>query len=89
MKVKSEKRRLAEQLRLEQGLTYNEISEQIGVSKSTLSNWLKHVHLAPEQNDRIQQRLESNQSAFVAYARQINQKRFKKAAKTPFKLEPT
>ena len=35
MKGKSEKRLLAEQLRLEQGYSYNEISEQIGVSKST------------------------------------------------------
>jgi hypothetical protein len=34
MKGKSEKRLLAEQLRLEQGYSYNEISEQIGVRKA-------------------------------------------------------
>ncbi|MEN9562735.1 MAG: hypothetical protein RIR73_979, partial [Chloroflexota bacterium] len=38
MKAKSEKRLLAEHLRTEQGFSYNEISEQIGVSKSTLSH---------------------------------------------------
>ena len=76
MKAKPEKRLLAERLRLEQGLSYGEISERIGVSKSTLSNWLKQIHLAPEQEERIRERMESNQSVFVAYARQINKERF-------------
>jgi transcriptional regulator with XRE-family HTH domain len=84
MKVKSEKRLLAEQLRLEEGLTYGEISEQIGVSKSTLSNWLKNVHLSPDQEKRIQQRIENNQFAFVAYARQINKERFRQARANAF-----
>jgi len=84
IKAKPEKRLFAEQLRLEQGLSYNEISERIGVSKSTLSNWLKHVPLAPEQEERIQQRMESNQSVFVAYARQINKERFRQARADAF-----
>ncbi len=86
MKAKPKKRLLAEQLRLEQGLSYSEISEQIGVSKSTLSNWLKHVSLTPEQEERIQQRVESNQSIFVAHARQINKERFRQARATAFQI---
>lgn len=84
MKGKSEKRLLAEELRHEHGYSYNEISEQIGVSKSTLSNWLKHISLTTEQEQRIQQRIENNQSAFVANARQTNQKRFQKAREQAF-----
>jgi len=84
MKAKSEKRLLAEQLRLKEGLSYNEISEQIGVSKSTLSNWLKYALLSPEQEKRIQQRIESNQSVFVGHARQINQERFRQARADAF-----
>ena len=60
MKGKSEKRLLAERLRRDQGYSYNEISEQIGVNKSTLSNWLKNISLTLEQEQRIQQRIEDN-----------------------------
>ena len=84
MKAKTKKRLLAEQLRLEQGLSYSEISEQLGVSKGTLSSWLKHIILTPEQEERIQQRIESNQSVFVAHARQINQERFQQARAIAF-----
>jgi transcriptional regulator with XRE-family HTH domain len=84
MKMKSEKRMFAEQLRLEHGLSYSEISRRIGVSKSTLSNWLKHIDLTPEQETRIRQRLEANQSFFVAYAGQINRERFRKARANAF-----
>src|SRR5215211_7373050 len=84
MKVKSEKRILAEQLRLEQGLSYGEISEQIGVSKSTLSNWLKKIRLAPEQENRVQQRMKNNQSAFVVHARQVNKERFRQARENAY-----
>jgi transcriptional regulator with XRE-family HTH domain len=84
MKAKSEKRLLAEQLRTEQGYSYNEISQQIGVSKSTLSHWLKHISLTLEQEERIQQRIEDNQTAFIAQARKSNQKRFKHAREQAF-----
>lgn len=84
MKAKSEKRLLAEQLRLEKGFSYNEISGQIGVSKSTLSNWLKHISLTYEQEQRIQQRVENNQTSFVAQARLTNKKRFKDAREQAF-----
>ncbi len=86
MRAKSKKRLLAEQLRLGQGLSYSEISEQIGVSKGTLSNWLKHITLTPEQEERIQQRIESNQSVFVAHARQVNQERFRHARTIAFQI---
>lgn len=79
MKGKSEKRLLAEKLRREQGYSYNEISEQIGVSKSTLSNWLKHISLTLEQEQRIQQHIEINQTAFVAKARKTNKERYRLA----------
>ena len=84
MKGKSKKRLLAEELRLVHGYSYNEISDQIGVSKSTLSNWLKHISLSLDQEQRIQQRIEDNQTAFVAKARQINKTRFQKARKQAF-----
>ena len=51
MKAKSEKRLLAEHLRMELGFSYSEIAEQIGVSKSTLSHWLKHISLTPDQEE--------------------------------------
>ncbi|MBK6793194.1 MAG: hypothetical protein IPG80_11825 [Anaerolineales bacterium] len=86
MKAKSEKRLLAEHLRTELGFSYNEISEQIGVSKSTLSHWLKHILLTLEQEERIQQRIEDNQAAFVAHARKTNQKRYKDAREQAFQL---
>jgi transcriptional regulator with XRE-family HTH domain len=84
MKGKSDKRLLAEQLRRELGYSYNEISEQIGVSKSTLSNWLKQISLTLEQERRIQQRIEDNQSAFVANAWEINKRRYQAARQNAF-----
>ena len=84
MKAKSEKRLLAEQLRSEHGYSYNEISKQVGVSKSTLSHWLKHLSLTLEQEERIQKRIENNQASFVAQARLTNQKRFKEAREQAF-----
>lgn len=86
MKGKSDKRLLAEQLRREQGYSYNEISGQIGVSKSTLSGWLKNIALTFEQEQRIQQRIEDNQTAFVATARKTNKERYRKARAEAYKL---
>ena len=86
MKGKSEKRLLAERLRRERGYSYNEISEQIGVSKSSLSNWLKHISLTLEQEQRIQQHIEDNQTTFVAKARKVNKERFQKARKQAYQI---
>ncbi|HLO32614.1 MAG TPA: helix-turn-helix domain-containing protein [Anaerolineales bacterium] len=84
MRAKSEERLLAEKLRCEQGLSYNEIANLIGVSKSTLSHWLKNLPLTVEQEERIQKRVESNQTAFVATAWKINKERFQLARKQAF-----
>jgi transcriptional regulator with XRE-family HTH domain len=84
MKGKSDKRLQAEQLRRELGYSYNEISQQIGVSKSTLSHWLKQISLTLEQEQRIQQRIEDNQTAFVAKARKTNKEKFKKARQVAY-----
>src|SRR4030042_2988957 len=54
MRPKTEKRRLAERLRIEQGLSYAEISKLAGVSKSTLSAWLKDISLTNEQQLQLQ-----------------------------------
>jgi len=44
----------SEAIRLrKQGLSYNEIRKQIKIAKSTLSVWLKHVRLKPEQRERL------------------------------------
>lgn len=84
MKGKSDKRLIAEKLRREKGYSYNEISEQVGVSKSTLSGWLKHISLTLEQEKRIQQRVEDNQVSFVGKARKTNKLRFQTARRQAF-----
>jgi transcriptional regulator with XRE-family HTH domain len=86
MRAKSEKRLQAEKLRYENGLSYNEIAALIGVSKSTLSSWLKNIPLTPEQGERIQQRLENNQTTFVKRAWKINKERFQKARQDAFHI---
>jgi transcriptional regulator with XRE-family HTH domain len=86
MKGKSAKRLLAEQLRREHGYSYNEISKQIGTSKSTLSSWLKNIALTLEQEQRIQQRIEDNQTAFVATARKTNKERYRRARAEAYEL---
>ena len=79
MRAKSEKRLLAEKLRFEQGLSYNEISVLTGVSKSTLSSWLREISLTPEQEARLQARLRTNRSTFAARALPINRERYQRA----------
>lgn len=86
MRAKSEKRLQAEKLRYEDGLSYNEISALTGVSKGTLSAWLKKVPLTPEQEERIQQHIENNQTSFVTRAWKINKERFQKARQDAFQI---
>src|SRR5215813_8083857 len=86
MRAKSEKRIQAEKLRYEDGLSYNEISTLIGVSKGTLSSWLKNIPLTPEQEERIQQRINNNQTTFVTKAWKINKERFQKARQDAFQI---
>ena len=57
--AKTAERKLAIQLRKE-GKTYNEIMDIIPIAKSTLSEWLKSVHLAkPQMQRRTKLRLEA------------------------------
>jgi len=50
--VKQVEKKKAVMLRM-QGKTYNEILEQVSVSKSTLSIWLRDVGLATKQNQKL------------------------------------
>lgn len=79
MRAKSEKRLLAEKLRCQQGLSYNEISALTGISKSTLSSWLREFSLTPEQESRLQARLRANRATFAARALPINRERYQRA----------
>lgn len=66
--MKRKERLRAHQLR-EQGLSYREILRQVAVSKGTLSLWLRHVPLAPEQRARIERRSLAAQRKMDAYNR--------------------
>ena len=52
MKQKMDMRKLAIALR-KKGLSYNEIRQQVPISKSSLSLWLKHIRLSPKHRARL------------------------------------
>jgi hypothetical protein len=54
--VKSEERKLARQLRREQGLPVREIAQRVGVSVSSVSLWVRDVPLTPEQEAALDAR---------------------------------
>jgi transcriptional regulator with XRE-family HTH domain len=85
MRAKSEKRLLAEKLRREQGLSYNEIAALTGTSKSTLSNWLRDVPLTAEQEARLQERSRANRASFAARALPINRERYRRAREQAYR----
>lgn len=66
--MKVEQRLRALQLR-QQGLSYRQIRRQVRVSKSTLSLWLRHVALTPEQRARIDLRSFAARRKMDAYNR--------------------
>jgi transposase-like protein len=76
MRAKTEKRIQAEKLWSEQGLSYADISKQTGVSKSTLSAWLKHIYLSKEQQEQLRKRMEANRASFAARVWSVNRERF-------------
>ena len=84
MRPKSDRRLLAEQLRREEGLSYNEISARTGISKSTLSYWLRELALEPAQEHRLQERLQANRGAFAARALLVNRKRHTEKRRSAF-----
>ncbi len=49
MKAKTEEKKEAIRLRLEERLSYNEISSKLGIAKSTLSGWLKSLPLTERE----------------------------------------
>jgi transcriptional regulator with XRE-family HTH domain len=79
MRAKFDERLQAEKLRLKLGLSYSEIAERTGVSKSSLSNWLRDIPLSPWQEARLQERLRANRVSFAARALAINRERHRKA----------
>lgn len=79
MRAKSDRRLQAETLRRVQGLSYKEIAALTGINKSTLSGWLRDVPLLPDQEARLQARLEANRGAFAARALPINRDRHQRA----------
>lgn len=79
MRTKSAKRLEAERLRTEEGLSYREIEEITGVSRSTLSHWLRDIPLTEEQKARLQERIRANRAAFAARAWKINRDRHRQA----------
>jgi transposase-like protein len=76
MRAKNEKRISAEKLRRDDGLSYSEISELIGVSKSTLSSWLKQISLSSEQQEILKNKMDANRDSFAARALIVNRERF-------------
>ncbi|MDQ2686469.1 MAG: hypothetical protein M3Y28_01220 [Armatimonadota bacterium] len=62
--MKSEEKNLARELR-RQGFSYNEILEQVTVSKGTLSLWLRDITLTEEQIARLEARLGGGREKFI------------------------
>ncbi|NCN59001.1 helix-turn-helix transcriptional regulator [Candidatus Microgenomates bacterium] len=85
MRGKSDTRIKSERLRKEHGLSYKEISEKTGVSKGTLSNWLKGIELNINQQDRLNQMLVANRSSFAARAWPINKERHRLARENAYR----
>ena len=85
MRAKSAKRLIAENLRRDQGLSYNEINKITGISKSTLSSWLRDIPLTAEQEARLQARLLRNRATFAARALPINRERYRRAREEAYR----
>jgi hypothetical protein len=63
--MKTEERDLARHLRREHGLPINEIARRVGVSKSSVSFWVRDIELTAAQHARLR-------SMNPAYNRQLN-----------------
>jgi len=85
MRAKSEERLEAERLRREEGLSYNEIAARTGISKSTLSYWLRDIPLKPEHEARLKERLRANRATFAARAWSVNQERYARAREAAYR----
>ena len=58
--MKTEERFLARQLRKEEGLSIGKIASRLGVSKSSVSLWVRDIELTNEQWNRLQAKGTSN-----------------------------
>jgi hypothetical protein len=54
--VKTRERQLARRLRREEGAAINEIASRVGVSKSSVSLWVRDIELTPEQQQALLER---------------------------------
>jgi transcriptional regulator with XRE-family HTH domain len=79
MRVKSQQRLEAERLRATEGLSYKEIAARTGLSKSTLSHWLRDIPLHPEHEARLTERMRANRAGLAARAWSTNRQRYAQA----------
>ncbi len=54
--VKTHERELARRLRQEEGAAVGEIAERLGVSKSSVSLWVRDIELSEAQQEALLQR---------------------------------
>ena len=64
-KVKTRERELARRIRREEGISIKDIALRVGVSKSSVSLWVRDIELSPEQHAALAARN-------VAYTRQMS-----------------
>lgn len=79
MRAKSARRKWAETLRREAGLSYSEITARTGIPQSTLSGWLRLIPLTAAQQARLAARLEAHRAGFGARMAAGHQARFQQA----------
>ena len=72
MKAKTVEREEAIRLRVEERLSLPEISSRLGVSKGSVSNWLRSYPLTPEER-RARQSMNGKASAAVRRARRVRE----------------
>ncbi|HVY36009.1 MAG TPA: helix-turn-helix domain-containing protein [Candidatus Paceibacterota bacterium] len=72
MSVQNKLRAIA--LRME-GYSYSEIMNQLPVSKSTLSGWLKHIQLTSQQEDLLRQKITARSTLGRAHAATTNRRK--------------
>lgn len=84
MRAKSQHRLRAERLRAEEGLSYKEIAARTGLSKSTLSHWLRDIPLQPEHESRLKERMRANRAGLAARAWSTNRQRYLQARQAAY-----
>ena len=75
MESKDNEREMARQLRM-QGLSLNDIVASVGVSKSSVSLWVRDIQLTPDQADTLVSRQRFNASHIAGTGRRARQLRW-------------